>query len=209
MQLNTLNQVKCDMPAASGDDAIILPFPTPPAENRKSSLKAAATWVLPVARRFTKFGFVGASGMAVDLGLYGLLLAALPQGAARAAAIAVAMTWNFVWNRRVTFADARQHTWLRQYAGYCTSCLFGAFVNWGTSLTVGSWHPLLAEHPIVAAMIGVVVGMVFNFAFCLMVVFRTQAKEPIADRIIRPRTPRDNARSPTRRSKPRLAIRRS
>lgn len=133
--------------------------------------------LVPLTRRFLKFGCVGTSGMAVDLGLYGLLLAAMPQSAARALAIAVAMTWNFIWNRQVTFADARRRHWLRQYVGYCASCLLGALVNWSTSLSIGGLHPFLAEHPLVAAMMGVAAGMAFNFAFCLLIVFRPQANE--------------------------------
>ena len=119
--------------------------------------------------------------MVVDLGFYGLLLSAMPQSLARGLAIGIAMTWNFLWNRQVTFADARRHHWLRQYVGYCASCLLGAMVNWWTSLSVGELHPLLSEHPLVAAMLGVIAGMVFNFAFCLLIVFRPHAMETIAE----------------------------
>ena len=44
--------------------------------------------------------------------------------------IATAMTWNFFWNRRVTFADAAPSPIWRQYLGFCASCSLGALISW-------------------------------------------------------------------------------
>ncbi len=137
-----------------------------------SSWRAFVNYVTPLVSRFVKFGFVGASGMFIDLGAYSLLMLVMPMQFARGLAIAVAMTWNFIWNRNVTFADSRRHSWFRQYVGYCASCLVGAAVNWWVSLTVGGLHPWLKDHPLYAAVLGVIAGMLFNFAFCLLLVFR-------------------------------------
>ena len=55
-----------------------------------------------------QFCFVGATGMMVDLLIYALLLqtgVALPL--ARALAIFVAIGWNFVFNRRLSFSRSR------------------------------------------------------------------------------------------------------
>ena len=210
MRLTTFPPIPHNTSAPAADEAIILPFPRPASPSRwRASTKAAQGW-RPVLQRFSQFAFVGASGMIVDLGLYGLLLAVLPQTAARAAAIAFAMTWNFVWNRQLTFADAPRQNWRRQYAGYLVSCLVGASVNWWTSLSLGGLFPPLADQPLLAALIGVIAGTVFNFAICSLVVFRSNAKSPPArGNITRPRTPGGNKPFPTPRAKPRLAIRRS
>ncbi|MFN0195867.1 MAG: GtrA family protein [Planctomycetaceae bacterium] len=163
-----IHQETDDRALTCGDDISCPPTQTCPFSSRR----AFYDWVKPITIRFTKFGFVGASGMFIDLGAYSLFMAVMPLQFARGFAIAVAMTWNFIWNRKVTFSDARRHSWFRQYLGYCASCLVGAAVNWWVSLTVGGLHPWLKDHPLYAAVLGVIAGMVFNFAFCLLLVFR-------------------------------------
>lgn len=122
--------------------------------------------------KLLKFGFVGASGSVVDLIAFAVALLLLPVPVARALAIWVAMTWNFYWNRRWTFFESREHGILRQYVLFCGACLIGAVVSWGTS--VGLWHlvPFFTEYPIVAAMIGIVAGTLFNFVASSRFVFR-------------------------------------
>jgi dolichol-phosphate mannosyltransferase len=127
--------------------------------------------------RLLKFGFVGASGSVVDLLAFALVLLLLPVPAARAAAIWVAMTWNFYWNRRWTFFDSPQHGVLAQYLLFCGACLVGAVVSWGTS--VGLWHlvPFFNAYPLAAALIGIIVGTLFNFVASSRFVFRKAAVE--------------------------------
>jgi dolichol-phosphate mannosyltransferase len=119
-----------------------------------------------------KFAFVGASGSVVDLLAFAVSLLLLPVPVARALAIWVAMTWNFYWNRRWTFFDSREHGIVRQYVLFCGACLIGAVVSWATS--VGLWHliPFFTEYPIVAAIIGIVAGTLFNFVASSRFVFR-------------------------------------
>jgi dolichol-phosphate mannosyltransferase len=125
--------------------------------------------------RLLKFGFVGATGSVVDLFAFALVLLVLPVPVARAVAIWVAMTWNFYWNRRWTFFGSHRHGIFVQYALFCGACLIGAVISWGTS--VGLWHlvPFFNDYPLVAAIIGIVAGMLFNFVTSSRFVFRTVA----------------------------------
>lgn len=127
--------------------------------------------------KLLKFGFVGASGSVVDLIAFAVVLLVLPVPVARAIAIWVAMTWNFYWNRRWTFFESRQHSILRQYLLFCGACLIGAVVSWGTS--VGLWHlvPFFTKYPIVAAIIGIIAGTLFNFVASSRLVFPSHAQK--------------------------------
>lgn len=127
--------------------------------------------------KLLKFGLVGASGSVVDLIAFAVVLLVLPVPVARAIAIWVAMTWNFYWNRRWTFFESRQHSILRQYLLFCGACLIGAVVSWGTS--VGLWHlvPFFTQYPIVAAIIGIIAGTLFNFVTSSRLVFPSHAQK--------------------------------
>ncbi|NLF68697.1 MAG: glycosyltransferase family 2 protein [Candidatus Anammoximicrobium sp.] len=127
--------------------------------------------------KLLKFAVVGASGSVVDLLAFAASLALLPVPVARALAIWVAMTWNFYWNRRWTFFESREHGILWQYAMFCGACLIGAVVSWGVS--VGLWHliPFFNEYPIVAAIIGIIAGTLFNFVASSRLVFRKSSSE--------------------------------
>ena len=54
-----------------------------------------------------QFVLIGSSGMIVDLSFFALLSHVLSFGPARASAIWLAMTWNFMLNRRLTFSYAQ------------------------------------------------------------------------------------------------------
>jgi dolichol-phosphate mannosyltransferase len=125
--------------------------------------------------RLLKFGFVGATGSVVDLLAFALVLLLLPVPAARAVAIWVAMTWNFYWNRRWTFFDSHRRSVLAQYLLFSGACLVGAVVSWATS--VGLWHLVSFFHayPLVAALIGIIAGTLFNFVASSRFVFRRSA----------------------------------
>jgi len=123
----------------------------------------------------SQFLLVGASGMVIDLVTFALLLHWLPTGIARGGAIWVAMTWNFVLNRNLTFSYARGGAVLRQYVGFCGSCLLGAVVNWSLSVWLCAATQFFASHKLSAAVLGVVAGTAFNFLLCRYLVFRRGA----------------------------------
>lgn len=135
----------------------------------------------PTCLQFARFGLVGLSGMAVDLTVLWLLLAAgVSLPVASVVAIWIAMTSNFLGNRAWTFAGARRHAWLRQYAAFCGSCLAGGLLNWTTRVLLWQFIPFFSEHELAAAAAGVAAGTMSNFTLCRLVVFRPKAA-PIAD----------------------------
>lgn len=127
----------------------------------------------PKLTRFLSFGFVGASGAVVDLAMFLLLLSGgLAAWPAAIVAIWVAMTSNFVLNRRLTFAG-RGRNWWRDYFAFCLSCLVGAFVNAGVRVVLISTMPWFAQQAWAAAIFGILSGLIFNFSLCERFVFRS------------------------------------
>jgi dolichol-phosphate mannosyltransferase len=124
--------------------------------------------------RLLKFGLVGGSGSVVDLAVFTACLLLLPVPAARALAIWVAMTWNFYWNRRWTFFEARDGSLVHQYLLFCGACLLGAVASWGTSVGLWKFVPFFERYPVVAAALGIAVGVAFNFVASCRFVFRTK-----------------------------------
>jgi len=144
-------------------------------------LKRLADFKYGMFSRLMQFCLVGATGMAVDLSAYYLLLTLgvwLPVG--RAAAIWLAMTWNFLLNRLVTFEDRRSERVLVQYGCFVISCLAGALVNWGTSVSLTHFLAFFAEHKLLAAAVGIVLGTVSNFLLSYVWVFKPKPTEPDA-----------------------------
>lgn len=128
-----------------------------------------------LARPF-QFALVGATGMAVDLSIFSLLLLILPSHLARAMAIVVAMSWNFFLNRRLTFSYARHQSAVRQYVLFCAACSVGAVVNWAVSFILWSNIEVFSEHKLAAAICGIVAGTVFNYALSSIVVFARRSE---------------------------------
>jgi putative flippase GtrA len=121
-----------------------------------------------------QFGLVGLTGMAVDVLCFLALAPLLTLGLARALAIAVAMTWNFLLNRRFTFTNARRESFWKQYLLFCASCLVGALVNWGVSILLCWSSAWFAAYPVAAALAGVGAGFFFNFILSRRFVFRAE-----------------------------------
>ena len=135
---------------------------------------------------FGQFALVGLSGMVIDLTVYAMLMGWLSIETARGLAIWIAMTWNFFLNRNFTFSYARRSSLLRQYIGFCGSCLVGAVANWSTSVLLCTLNSFFAENKIWAAIAGVAAGTIFNFMLCRLVVFRDS----------RPRSPAGKSQTP-------------
>lgn len=123
-----------------------------------------------------QFAAVGVSGMVVDLAAFagGMSLLSMPTSAARALGIWIAMTWNFILNRNITFAsNASDSTkWGKQYIQFCGSCLLGALLNWGTSIALVQSGGFFGDYPLVAAMVGVATGFGLNYVLASEWVFR-------------------------------------
>jgi dolichol-phosphate mannosyltransferase len=118
-----------------------------------------------------QFGFVGATGTGVNLGVLSRLVAfGLPESGALGVGIAVSLFTNFLLNRRFTFSYSRHQAFWPQFAGFVGASAVGAIVNYFTTLAL---HRSVPTMPIqLAAIIGIGVGMVFNYLFSRYMVFR-------------------------------------
>jgi dolichol-phosphate mannosyltransferase len=131
--------------------------------------------------QLTQFLLVGALGTVVNLGALTLLLfGKVPAQFAVAAAIFVAMCFNFVLNRRFSFPMARSGSWLRQFFAFVTASSVGAVINYGTTLFLLARVPSML--PQVAAVAGITVGTVSNFVASRYLVFRSSHIRPVAER---------------------------
>ena len=127
-------------------------------------LKKLADYKYTGVSQLTQFCTVGASGMLADLLMYSLLLSAgLAIGLARAAAILVAMNWNFVLNHRVTFAAAGARSPWRCYVKFLWSCSFGGAISWAIAVLAPAVFPWFGAHLMLAALLGIGVSTLVNF----------------------------------------------
>ncbi len=127
-----------------------------------------------------QFLVVGALGTAVNLAaLTALVGAHMPIRVAVALAIWVAMTFNFVLNRRFSFSFARGGSWVLQYLRFAAASSFGALINYALTLLFLSRVPAAA--PQVAALFGIAVATGVNFVASRYLVFRAQHVRPDRD----------------------------
>jgi dolichol-phosphate mannosyltransferase len=147
----------------------------------KLSLKEQLRYVQHLRRLFVfkypnwsyvlQFGFVGAVGTGVNVGVLTLLTRlGVSSNAAVAGGIAVSLFTNFLLNRRFTFGYSRDQSFWPQFAGFVAASALGAVVNYVTTLMVHRSDPAMPIQ--IAAIVGVVVGMVFNYLSSRYMVFR-------------------------------------
>jgi dolichol-phosphate mannosyltransferase len=114
--------------------------------------------------RFVAFSMVGGLGLLVHLAVVSaaLNLAGWSFGAAQATATAVAMVFNFALNNRLTYGDQRLRgaAWFTGLIGFMLACSVGALANVG----VATYLFQSRAQWIVAAVAGVAVGAVWNYA---------------------------------------------
>jgi dolichol-phosphate mannosyltransferase len=127
----------------------------------------------PFLAEFVQFGIVGATGFAVDLGVYlGLQwLAGLGHLVARAISFWGAATWNWAWNRVLTFSHRKKTRKLVQWPGFVLTSLLGFAINFGSYFVLTHYVPFFMPHRILALIIGVLLGFGFNFVTSRLFVF--------------------------------------
>ena len=175
---------RADVPASS---AVASPWPATPFGDLRQ-LKRLADDRFGNASRLIQFCFVGASGMVVDLTFYALLQAVFnrtalaemtapivggPLALATAAvlAIAIALTWNFSINRRLTFNDARRGSIGRQYLRYVLSNMLGIGVSLTLRLLLPNAFGFFRRHRLAAAVVGIVAATGISFSMARWFVF--------------------------------------
>ncbi len=127
--------------------------------------KLVGRWI-PV--RFLAFSIVGAAGIAVHFAVLTLLYQGLQRSfvLGQAAATLCAMTFNYTVNNVLTYRDLRLRgvLWLRGWVSFVLACSIGGFANLGVASAVyglgRGWFP--------AAIAGILVGAVWNYAVTMM-----------------------------------------
>lgn len=127
--------------------------------------KLIGRWI-PV--RFLAFSIVGAMGVAVHFAALTLIFHGLHRSfvAGQAVATLCAMTFNYTVNNVLTYRDMRLRgtRWLRGWASFVLACSIGGFANLAVASTVyglgRGWFP--------AAIAGILVGAVWNYAVTMM-----------------------------------------
>lgn len=129
-----------------------------------------------IPTRFALFGTIGALGVVVHMAVLAVVLNAFgtafavshyPQEAAfitgQTAAALMAMTFNFVLNNELTYADKRLRGWgplLGGWVRFLITCAFGLLTNIGAATALVR----IGFNPYPAALVGIVLGSVWNFA---------------------------------------------
>ncbi|QZD95050.1 glycosyltransferase [Qipengyuania gelatinilytica] len=118
-----------------------------------------------IPTRFALFGTVGALGVLVHLGILYLCLLAFGAGFTWAQAVATlgAMTFNFWLNNFLTYRDRRLTSVRKVLAGWASfvaACSVGAFAN----VAVASALYVRGLHEVLAAVVGIGIGSVWNYA---------------------------------------------
>ena len=118
-----------------------------------------------------QFALVGIRGVFVNLAVISALLPlGLPGWVALTGGIAVSMVTNFLLNRRFTFAYSRDEPIVPQFIQFTVASLAGALINFVTAMLITSkWSNVSVQ---VAALVGIGMGMTFNYLANQFIVFR-------------------------------------
>ena len=129
-----------------------------------------------IPTRFALFGTIGALGVVVHMAVLAVVLNLFGEAmrvnhypdetafiTGQTAAALVAMTFNFVLNNELTYADKRLRGWgplLGGWLRFLVTCAFGLLTNIGAATALVR----IGFNPYPAALVGIVLGSVWNFA---------------------------------------------
>jgi dolichol-phosphate mannosyltransferase len=127
--------------------------------------KLVGRWI-PV--RFLAFSIVGAAGVAVHFSVLALVFQGLHRSFVEGQTVATlcAMTFNYAVNNVLTYRDLRLRgaRWWRGWLSFVLACSIGGFANIGVASAVyglrKGWFP--------AAIAGILIGAVWNYAVTMM-----------------------------------------
>lgn len=124
--------------------------------------------------RFLQFGLIGTAGFLVnECVLFAALHLGLNKYQAWFPAFAVAVTFTWWGNRTLTFRDrAATHNIAREWLTFVLTNAFGALANFATYFVLVKYIPPPVGNPLLANVVGTLVGLVFNFTVSSRVVFR-------------------------------------
>ena len=126
--------------------------------------------------RFVAFALVGSVGVGVHVALLALLFKGFRVDftIAQALATLVAMTSNFALNNILTYRDMRLRgwKWLRGWVSFSLACSVGAIANVG----IASYLFQSNTAWVLAALAGILVGVVWNYAVTALYTWTTPAE---------------------------------
>ena len=120
---------------------------------------------------FCSFATVGLSGAAIYVLLLSLttqLISSKPL--AIITAIWLTMTWNFYWDRRLAFWNARNRPIVIQYLGFVAVCAIPVIVNFYLTNSL-SEENAIQYAGFIGVVVGSAVGIIFNFLMSKFFVF--------------------------------------
>ena len=137
-------------------------------------LRRLYSYKFPVLSEFVQFGMVGASGFIVDVFIYYVLqyVFLMEHIIARAFSFWISASWNWFWNRTITFSEHFKSNPIKQWISFLAVSLFGFTMNWGAYYLLTTEVEFFDEYRILALMIGVIAGLGFNFMFSRIFIFR-------------------------------------
>ncbi|MEH2127958.1 glycosyltransferase [Nostoc sp.] len=117
--------------------------------------------------RFVRFGFVGFSGVFVDLTVFHLLRTVVHLGLTRSTILSagVAIVNNFLWNDIWTFSDISQgqralHQRFKRFLKFSVVCLAGVILQ---ALIINFLYNVLEINQYLAKLIAIAVATIWNF----------------------------------------------
>lgn len=159
----------------------------------KLSLKEQFNYLIHVKRlwefkykslsEFIKFSIVGVSGIIVNLAtlyVFKKILTiyisakydALPFKISLVIAFLISLTTNFLLNRKFTFIQGTERHIFKQYVEFFIFALFAFVVNWFFSVYLYESYEYFTSNYMLAALLGILLGMMVNFFGSKFVVFR-------------------------------------
>ncbi|MCP4177983.1 MAG: glycosyltransferase family 2 protein [bacterium] len=150
----------------------------------KLSLKEQINYLIHVKRLFEfkyesfseliKFGIIGCTGIVVNLFFVFIAfdLISLPYELALVVGFIIALSTNFLLNRRFTFKHAHRGDFFKQYAGFFITCLIGFAINWLISVYLFEHIQFFRHYYLFTTFLGIICGMVFNFLGSKFFVFK-------------------------------------
>ena len=128
---------------------------------------------LPV--RFLSFALIGGAGVLVHMGILATLFKAMGLSFALSQTVAtfVAMTFNFALNNELTYRDRRLRGWgwWRGLGSFVAACSVGAAANVG----IANYLYQAETRWFLAAISGVVIGAVWNYAVTSLYTWRNKS----------------------------------
>jgi putative flippase GtrA len=129
---------------------------------------------------FARFGLVGGCGFVVDETILTILhyVIGIDRYSARAVSIFCAATFTWWGNRNLTFAEHAATggplELAREWFRFMLANGVGALVNYAIYSICVTFAPVPLAYPLVATVIGVGVGLVFNFTMSKRFVFNAE-----------------------------------